>query len=62
MSLHFSGFVKDYRGDPNTRRQDYLHKELGLMLEDMHDENVLGNLETLFSIDTVFNTITPEVV
>ena len=38
---------------------DYLHKDLGLILEDMHDKNVLVNSETLFVIDTVFYTIDP---
>lgn len=36
-----------------------IHKELGLILEDMHDENVLVNSDTLFFIDTVFYTVTP---
>jgi len=48
-----------FNGFENTRRQDYIHKELGLILEDMHDENVLVNSDTLFFIDTVFYTITP---
>ena len=50
--LEFFGFT-------NTKRQDYLHKELGLILEDMHDENVIVNSEMLFFIDTVFYTIRP---
>jgi hypothetical protein len=50
--LTFNGFV-------NTRRNDYLNAELGLILEDMHDENVLVNSETLFFIDTVFYTVSP---
>ncbi len=48
--LEFSGFEND-------KRHDYRHTELGLLLEDMHDENVLVNSETLFFIDTVFYTI-----
>lgn len=48
--LEFNGFV-------NTRRNDYQHSGLGLILEDMHDENVLVNSETLFFIDTVFYTV-----
>lgn len=48
--LEFNGFV-------NTRRNDYQHDELGLILEDKHDENVLVNSETLFFIDTVFYTV-----
>jgi hypothetical protein len=43
----------------NSKRNDYFHKELGLILEDMHDENVIVNSETLFFIDTVFYTVTP---
>lgn len=46
-------------GFENTRRQDYYNKEFGLILEDMHDENVIANSETLFFIDTVFYTVTP---
>jgi hypothetical protein len=38
----------------NTRRQDYLNKEFGLLLEDMHDENVIAKDGSLFFIDTVF--------
>jgi len=49
----------EYNGFEHTRRQDYMHKQLGLILEDMHDENVLVNSETLFFIDTVFYTVTP---
>ena len=50
--LHFNNFE-------NTKRNDYLHKGLGLILEDMHDENVIVKSETLFFIDTVFYTVTP---
>ena len=49
----------DFNGFENTRRNDYFHKELGLILEDMHDENVLVNSDTLFFIDTIFYTVTP---
>lgn len=48
-----------FNGFENTRRQDYLNKELGLILEDMHDENVIMKDNTLFFIDTVFYTVTP---
>ena len=51
--LEFNEFV-------NIRRNDYENKHLGLILEDMHDENVLVNSETLFFIDSVFYTIAPE--
>lgn len=46
-------------GFENTRRQDYYNQKYGLILEDMHDENVLINSNTLFFIDTVFYTIDP---
>ena len=46
-------------GFENTRRQDYYNGEFELILEDMHDENVIVNSETLFFIDTVFYTVTP---
>lgn len=46
-----------YNGFANTRRNDYYHEELGLILEDMHDENVLVSCEMLFFIDTVFYTV-----
>jgi hypothetical protein len=48
-----------FNGFENTKRQDYIHKHLGLILEDMHDENVIVNSDTLFFIDTVFYTISP---
>jgi hypothetical protein len=45
--LSFNGFTR-------TRRQDYYNSELGLILEDMHDENVIAKDNILFFIDTVF--------
>ena len=47
LFLTSNGFV-------NTRNNDYLHKELGIILEDLHDENVLTSKGNLFFIDTVF--------
>jgi hypothetical protein len=44
----------EYNGFENTRRNDYYNKELGLILEDIHDENVIVNSNILFFIDTVF--------
>jgi hypothetical protein len=38
----------------NNRNNDYINSELGLILEDLHDENVLSADEVLFFIDTVF--------
>lgn len=41
-------------GFTNQRNQDYEHKDLGIILEDLHEANVLTNESTLFFIDTVF--------
>lgn len=45
--LTFNGFV-------NLKRQDYSHNKFDLILEDMHDENVIVKDDVLFFIDTVF--------
>lgn len=45
--LTSNGFV-------NTRNNDYFNRELGIILEDLHDENVLTFQGNLFFIDTVF--------
>ena len=47
----------EYNGFTNTKRQDYFNAEYGLILEDMHDENVIINSDKLFFIDTVFYII-----
>lgn len=49
----------EFNGFENTRRNDYINRSLGLILEDMHDENVLVYAETLFFIDSVFYTVQP---
>ena len=41
-------------GFSNTRNNDYYNHELGLILEDLHDENVLTKDGLLYFIDTVF--------
>ncbi len=38
----------------NNKNNDYKNKELGIILEDLHDENVLTNNNVLYFIDTVF--------
>jgi hypothetical protein len=50
--LEFNGFY-------NNKRNDYENKQLGILLEDMHDENVLLKEGVLFFIDTVFYTVKP---
>ena len=41
-------------GFENTRNHDYEHKEFGVILEDLHDENVLSADGVLQFVDTVF--------
>lgn len=47
-------------GFENIRNHDYYHPQLGIILEDLHDENVLTRHDMLYFIDTVFY-IKPEV-
>ena len=41
-------------GFENNRNNDYHNPELGIILEDLHDENVLTRNHILYFIDTVF--------
>jgi len=45
--MQSNGFLK-------IRNNDYVNPELGVILEDLHDENVLTNTGVLYFIDTVF--------
>lgn len=38
----------------NNRNNDYVNLDLGIILEDLHDENVLTKNDILYFIDTVF--------
>src|SRR5690606_35277303 len=40
----------------NPLRNDYINKELGILIEDLHDENVFLVNDKYFFIDTVFYT------
>lgn len=54
--------VRDFlisNGFENHRNNDYIHAELGIILEDLHDENVLTKNGILYFIDTVF-FLTPQ--
>ncbi|MFA9192690.1 hypothetical protein AAGV28_15030 [Flavobacterium sp. FZUC8N2.13] len=44
----------DENGFKNTRNNDYFNPDLGIILEDLHDENVLTFQSNLYFIDTVF--------
>ncbi len=49
--------VKEFLGNNgfvNTKNNDYYNAELGIILEDLHDENVLTQNNVLYFIDTVF--------
>lgn len=41
-------------GFQNNRNNDYINHALGIILEDLHDENVLTQNDMLYFIDTVF--------
>jgi hypothetical protein len=41
-------------GFENIRNNDYQNHDLGIILEDLHDENVLTRNSILYFIDTVF--------
>jgi len=41
-------------GFQRIRNNDYFNSELGIILEDLHDENVLTNNGILYFVDTVF--------
>ena len=41
-------------GFKNTKNNDYFNPNLGIILEDLHDENVLTANDILYFIDTVF--------
>ncbi|MDR1584968.1 MAG: hypothetical protein LBS07_02170 [Prevotellaceae bacterium] len=44
----------EYNGFHNIRNNDYYNAELGIIFEDLHDENVLSRNRALFFIDTIF--------
>ncbi|HXD91993.1 MAG TPA: hypothetical protein VNX01_02205 [Bacteroidia bacterium] len=49
--------VKEFLGENgfiNTKNHDYYNPQLDIILEDLHDENVLTKNGTLYFIDTVF--------
>lgn len=51
-------FLKQ-NGFENNRNNDYINQELGVILEDLHDENVLTKNDILYFIDTVFYLTNP---
>ena len=55
---HVKKFMES-NGFHNIRNNDYKNNELGIIIEDLHDENVLTNHGVLYFIDTVFY-LTPD--
>lgn len=52
-------FVKSFlheNGFETIKNNDYINKDIGIIIEDLHDENVLTNDGLLYFIDTVFFT------
>lgn len=52
--------IKEYllaNGFIHKKNNDYFHPYLGIIIEDLHDENVITNQNVLFFIDTVFYII-----
>lgn len=45
--LSVNGFI-------HKKNNDYFNPIIGIILEDLHEENVLTNTDVLFFIDTVF--------
>ena len=48
------GSFLETNGFENTRNNDYFQTYAGVILEDLHDENVLTQNGMLYFIDTVF--------
>lgn len=46
-------FLKQ-NGFENTRNNDYYNEYLGIILEDLHDENVISSDQVFLFVDTVF--------
>ena len=47
----------EVNGFKNVRNNDYSNSDLGIIIEDLHDENVLTQNSVLYFIDTVFYII-----
>ena len=52
--LYYVEQFMNSNGFQKVRNNDYFNSELGIILEDLHDENVLTNNGILYFIDTVF--------
>jgi Serine/Threonine/Tyrosine Kinase found in polyvalent proteins len=43
----------EQNGFINNKNNDYCHEYLGIIIEDLHEENVLTSNEIIYFIDTV---------
>jgi len=58
--LNIVKIILENNGFRNTKNHDYYNEELGIILEDLHDENVLTQNGMLYFIDTVFYIVPPK--
>ena len=53
-NLNYVEQFMNTNGFQKIRNNDYFNQESGIIIEDLHDENVLTNNGILYFIDTVF--------
>ena len=53
-NLSFVKQLLTFNGFQHKKNNDYFHPEIGIILEDLHDENVLMQNDIPYFIDTVF--------
>ena len=58
--LNIVKIILENNGFRNTKNHDYYNEKLGIILEDLHDENVLTQNGMLYFIDTVFYIVPPK--
>jgi hypothetical protein len=58
--LNIVKIILENNGFRNTKNHDYYNEELEIILEDLHDENVLTQNGMLYFIDTVFYIVPPK--
>ena len=54
VNLEIVNEFLEHNGFRKIRNQDFINEDLGLILEDIHDENVIFENGIPFFIDTVF--------
>ena len=59
IDLHSLRLFLEHNGFRHKKNNDFYHPELGIILEDLHDENVLVNQGVFFFIDSAIYLIDP---